>query len=987
MIVFKRTFTTALCMLLMQAIPAAANAVECHNALSNVDITASHNSFNLSDDIAHYGETGSHSPVYLAGSARWCMNEGGIWSFAGEEKLHWFGVNLTNHTNTPIKRVFSLDAPLFDHATLYTIKSGNGHVEVASRDTARHRDKLGFTIQIPAGETIAVLFSIEAGRFQAGASLMDMPSFMESISTRNLIVSLMMGALFCMLVFQVLLAAASREHLPLTLLVLSVFAYESVKLGYVFVVLGDGGEWLARYKVQLEYLVIIAATVFTSAFFEVSARDRRLLSFFQISCGLLVLTLLLSLASNAIAARAMQYVALLPLGLLIATTIERFMHARNYAVLFLLAWLPAMAGFIVSRGIASGTVAYQPVPLLASDIGMSISMLLLVILVSHRLETRRRSQELDLRNTQRRYQLALEGSNDGIFEWDLVRGLVLASQRAHEITGVDFQPGWRSQKVWYDVLPETERDRITRMRDAMFVDDDLIRAESWCLNDRGEKVYLLLQGKLDFDGDGNPVRIIGSVSDISEQKHLEKRLRHDALHDFLTGLPNRTLLTDRIQRVVERLKRNPDSRAALLFIDLDNFKAINDNLGHGFGDQVLVSLAERLLELVRSSDTVARLGGDEFVILLEDMFSHREAERFANRLLGKVHTPIDIRGHHLIPSISIGMTLVEDPNISVETVLGDADIAMYAAKERGKGRVVAFEATMRTRAAKRLEIESALHQAMENQELYLAYQPIFSLETTHPEAVGVEALLRWSRAEREDIAPSELLTLAEENGMIEDIGKWVVREAAKQLAEWRAQDYPEDFYINVNLSAVHFENEDIVSIILNELDPRGVPRNALRIEIVESAVIRHPEKALSVIKLLQSQGILVSIDDFGTGFSSLSYLHRFPFYALKIDRSFVMEIAESKATRDIVTAIVVLARRLGIRVVAEGIENEAQLKFLRNIGCDLGQGFLLARPAMSGSVDKFFQLPLAAQDFRAASPRTAATPALVGDRLATDLPA
>jgi diguanylate cyclase (GGDEF)-like protein/PAS domain S-box-containing protein len=879
-----------------------------------------------------------------------------MWSFHDDAGVHWFGLTLTNNTDFDIERIFSLDAPFQDETRFYTVSSQDRDSKPVAQTSTFNRDRQGYSVRIPAGHSESMLLSVDSHDFFVNAKLYDLPAYLESVTTRNLIVSLIIGALFCMLLFQVLLATESSEHVPLTLLILSAFSYELINLGYLHVLLGESANLFAPYKLQLHYLMLMAVTGFTSAFFGLR-HDKALLGLFHILMGILGLMVIVSMLDPSFGRRALDYASGLPLILIGATMLLRFEHDRYSVVLYGLAWTPTLIGSILLGATIAGSINYHPTLPVSSEIGFALSLLLMVVLVTHRLDRRRRQQETDLMQTQRRYQLALEGSNDGIFEWDLRTGLVLASQRAHEIAGVEFQAGWRSQDVWQDVMPDSELDRITQMKDAMFVDDDLVRVETWCFDPRGEKVFLLLQGKLDRDNEKNPVRIIGSISDVSEQKHLEKRLRHDALHDFLTGLPNRTLLTDRMQRIAERLKRNPDARAALLFIDLDNFKAINDNLGHGFGDQVLVSLSERLLAFVRTTDTVARLGGDEFVILLEDMFSHREAKKFANRILATIQTPIEILDHHLLPSVSIGLTLIEDPKVSVETVLGDADIAMYTAKEQGKGRVVAFETTMRTMAAKRLEIDRALRSAIDNDELYLAYQPIFTLQDGEPQAIGVEALLRWSESEREDIAPSELLSVAEENGMIEEIGKWVVHAAARQLASWRTQGFPEDFYVNINLSAVHFENEEIVSIILNELDPLGVPRNSLRIEIVETAVIRHPEKALNVIKLLQSQGILVSIDDFGTGFSSLSYLHRFPFYALKIDRSFVMEIAESKATRDIVTAIVMLARRLDIKVVAEGIEDEAQLNFLHSIGCEMGQGFLLARPSAPGNLKEFFTLP------------------------------
>ncbi|MCB1643965.1 MAG: EAL domain-containing protein [Pseudomonadales bacterium] len=558
-------------------------------------------------------------------------------------------------------------------------------------------------------------------------------------------------------------------------------------------------------------------------------------------------------------------------------------------------------------------------------------------------------------NSLKRYRRALEGANEGVFEWDLVEGRILASERAFEIVGLLYNDAWQALEDWSAVIPEAEIRRIASQQPVDTASSTPFRLSTSFIDKRGETIHLQWQGSVEVSDDGNEISAIGSISDISEQKNLEMKLAHDAMHDFLTGLPNRSLLIDRIYRVLKRLIRKPDATAAILFIDIDNFKTINDNLGHGAGDALLISLAERLRGHVRSSDTVARVGGDEFVLLLEDLRDEEQAQSFADRLSSSVRAPVDIHGHTVIPSVSTGICMVNDSSTSVETLLGDADIAMHTAKNEGRGKVVVFESNMRVHARKRLEVEIALHKAIENQELFLVFQPIFDIQAKPGYAVGAEALLRWQGASQQDIAPSELLAHAEENGMIEQIGNWVIHSAARQLAAWRTEGYPESFYVNVNLTANHFENETIIQTILNALDPAGLPRNSLRIEIVESALIKNPEKALRVINVLQSQGILVSIDDFGTGFSSLSYLHRFPFDALKIDRSFVMDIAQSKASRDIVTAIIIMAHRLGIKVVAEGIETESQLRFLQSAGCEYGQGYLMAKPVEPSGVTAFLK--------------------------------
>ncbi|MBO6557724.1 MAG: EAL domain-containing protein [Pseudomonadales bacterium] len=553
-----------------------------------------------------------------------------------------------------------------------------------------------------------------------------------------------------------------------------------------------------------------------------------------------------------------------------------------------------------------------------------------------------------------RYREVLDASNTGVFEIDVINRKFYGSSRTYELVGLDLDSGWIDLDTVLALLPQAEKDKLQNLDASVRATRQFRKIETHTQLIKGQKTFLELNGRVSFDEQDNYERIIGSLGDISEQKKLEHRLRHEALHDFLTGLPNRTLLVDRIQHILTRLKRNSDLNATLLFIDFDNFKAVNDNLGHSFGDDVLVSIGERLKDIVRATDTVSRFGSDEFVILLEDPTTSDIAHMFANRLLEKLQRPLRVQGKELNPSFSVGLVLIDDPDVSVEAILGDADIAMYAAKNRGKAQVVPFDATMRIQAAKRLDIETALRQAIDKEELYLVYQPIFEVDTNNPNAVGVEALLRWSKSGRGNIAPGELLDVAEENGMIVEIGLWLVRTAAEQLQSWRAGGFPEGFFVNINLSSRHFDNDEIADYVIENLEQRELPRGCIRIEVVEGAVIRNPEKALIVIERLKNEGIPVSLDDFGTGFSSLSYLHRFPFYSLKIDRSFVVDVMQSQASQDIIAAIVVMAKKLNIRVVAEGVEHEEQLDFLRSVGCELIQGFLLARPETPPDVDRFF---------------------------------
>lgn len=548
----------------------------------------------------------------------------------------------------------------------------------------------------------------------------------------------------------------------------------------------------------------------------------------------------------------------------------------------------------------------------------------------------------------------LDVSESGILEWDVKRRQIYGNEQAFAILGLEAPAGWVPDQLVLDMFPQSEHARVQQLVQKITLDASVREVETYAVSDKGQKTFVKLRGKLVFGPGATIERVMATITDVSEQRRLEKRLKHEALHDFLTGLPNKTLLVDRIQHVLARLRRSTELNATLLFMDIDDFKAVNDNLGHGFGDDVLASVGERLAGIVRDADTVARIGSDEFVILLEDPTTAGSAHLFADRLLTQLQQPLKVQSKEVRLTFSIGLVLIDDPEASVEAILGDADIAMYTAKDNGKGQVVPFDTTMRLQAEKRMDVMTALQHAMDKNELYLAFQPIFAITGERPEAVGVEALLRWTRSTRGNIAPGELLAVAEENGMIEDIGFWVIDTAILQLARWRELGFPEDFYINVNLSSRHFDNAKVIEYLLDKLREYELPRSSLRIEIVESAVIRNPDRALTVIEQLKMEGIRVSIDDFGTGFSSLSYLHRFPFYALKIDRSFVIDVVESKATQDIVMAIIAMAKKLDIRVVAEGIENDSQLQFLKDAGCEFVQGFLLARPELSPGVEPFF---------------------------------
>jgi diguanylate cyclase (GGDEF)-like protein/PAS domain S-box-containing protein len=460
---------------------------------------------------------------------------------------------------------------------------------------------------------------------------------------------------------------------------------------------------------------------------------------------------------------------------------------------------------------------------------------------------------------------------------------------------------------------------------------------------RGHVVWVLLSVTVIRDSLTDSVNLIFQIQDITDRKRAEERLLHEAFHDVLTGLPNRALFMDHLKLSVERGKRREDRLFAVLFLDLDRFKIINDSLGHMVGDQLLVGIARRLEICLRPGDTVARLGGDEFTVLLEDLTSVTEAIDVADRLQKAIALPFNLNGHEVFTTVSIGIALSSTGYDRPEEVLRDADTAMYRAKMLGKARHEVFDKTMHARAMNLLQMESDLRRAIERREFILHYQPIVELETGTIR--GFEALIRWQHPERGFVPPDEFIGIAEETGLITPIGQWVLEEACRQIRCWQ-DEFPQfpPLQVSVNLSSKQFINSNLTDQIRRILRETNVQPQSLKLEITESMVMENFETAVEMLEQLRTLGLEFSIDDFGTGYSSLSYLHRFPISTLKIDRSFVSRMIESNENAEIVRTIVMLARSLKMDVVAEGVETRDQLAQLALLECEYGQGYYFSKP-------------------------------------------
>lgn len=428
-------------------------------------------------------------------------------------------------------------------------------------------------------------------------------------------------------------------------------------------------------------------------------------------------------------------------------------------------------------------------------------------------------------------------------------------------------------------------------------------------------------------------------------------LAHDASHDALTGLPNRNLFMDRVDHAIKYSKRNSNYLFAIFFIDLDRFKMINDSLGHNMGDRFLQAIAALLQDCLRSIDTVARLGGDEFTILVDDIQDVSEALTVADRILHRFLSPITIGGEAIFPSASIGIVISTPDYDNCIDLLRDADIAMYRAKSLGKGRYTLFDQEMYEQTLRLTQLESELHYALEHREFELYYQPIVCLATD--QLAGFEALIRWKNPKRGFISPIEFIPLAEDTGLIVAVGDWVLREACQQLTDW-LQKFPEAAHLkmSINLASHQIREPDLLDKLDAILAETGVNGSSIRLEITESTLMDQGEQTIAKLAQLRARNIQLSIDDFGQGYSSLSYLHRFPINILKIDRAFVSQMSDGGENIEIVRTITMLAHTLNMSVVAEGVETEQQVEILKKLGCEFGQGYLFSHPLTASAAEQ-----------------------------------
>ncbi len=562
--------------------------------------------------------------------------------------------------------------------------------------------------------------------------------------------------------------------------------------------------------------------------------------------------------------------------------------------------------------------------------------------------TERHRAEEALRSSEERYALAAKSTNDGIFDWDLKKEEIYYSPRWKQMLGYDETDIVGMPDEWFMLIhPDDVQNVKAQVARHLKGVLPVLEGEYRIRRKDGQYVWMLARAVAVRDGKGVAIRLVGSQSDISEQKAVEDQLLHEAFHDALTGLPNRVLFVDRLGVLVDRARHGKSPKHfAVLFVDVDRFKYVNDSLGHLAGDEFLIEVGRRLQSCVSEKDTLARYGGDEFTILLDQMSGAWAVQAFCEKLQKAMAAPFEYQGQEFYSSLSVGSTFSSLGYERPDDMMRDADTALYQAKARGRGRHVPFDKSMHAEAQAKLQLEADLRRAIERREFRILYQPLIALGMGNQQGrlAGFEALVRWHHPTRGVLAPSQFLPAAEETGLILDIDRWVLREACLQMRTWQTM-YPHrlPLHVSVNLSGQHFLQLDLAQQIRTILKETTLNPEFLRIELTESVLVKNPT-ASEVFRELREIKVQLNLDDFGTGYSSFSYLSKFPVDRLKIDKSFVMAMTGNGQNTEIVRTILQLAHNLKLNVVAEGVETAEQLESLRAFGCEFAQGYHLAYP-------------------------------------------
>lgn len=590
---------------------------------------------------------------------------------------------------------------------------------------------------------------------------------------------------------------------------------------------------------------------------------------------------------------------------------------------------------------------------------IEIPLLTIILIVVFVIARRRANARADVERQQVFLAAVLEHTTDGIIACDPTGTVRVVNRAARAFYGLSDPPAIPPRAIdQYPLakdegtvpIPTDELPLARALRGETIQDEDLAVVAS-----PGAPRLVRVSGSRMTTATGHPLGAVIVMHDITERKALEARLAYQAFHDPLTNLPNRALFLDRLEHALVRAARQYET-LAVLFLDLDRFKAINDSLGHTAGDRLLIAVANRLQHCLRPEDTVARfgstisrLGGDEFTILLEGITDASDAVRIADRIIEELRQPFTLGEHEVVITTSVGIALNASGQDLPANLLRDADVAMYRAKQRGRARYEVFDTSMNAAALRRLELETELRRAIERREFVLYYQPQVALTTG--KIVGLEALVYWEHPKRGLVEPEAFIPLAEETGLILPLGRWIVETACRQAVHWAGRRGDAPLAMSVNLSTHQFQHPDLVEEVAGTLSQTGLAPESLNLEITETVMMEDAAVTSKTLHQLKALGVQLSLDDFGAGYSSLGYLKHFPIDHLKIDKAFVAGLGHDRADTAITQMVITLAKALGMRVVAEGVESAEQAAQLRALGCDVGQGYYFAQPQPASAID------------------------------------
>ncbi len=557
--------------------------------------------------------------------------------------------------------------------------------------------------------------------------------------------------------------------------------------------------------------------------------------------------------------------------------------------------------------------------------------------------TERKIAEAALRQSEERYALAARGANDGLWDWNLEDNVTYFSPRWKSLLGCSENEIGTCMGEWFNLVHPEDLPLLRENLDRHLTGKtEHFENEHRLMHKNGSYKWVLARGIAVRDGQGNATRMAGSLTDLTERK----------IRDPLTGLPNRIIFSDRVRHAFARAKRRPDNSFAVLFLDLDGFKFVNDSLGHLAGDLLLVEVARRLSRCIRREDTAARLGGDEFAILLEDLSGLDEGIAVVERIQEDLPQSVNIAGQEIFTSASIGIAFHSDHYQEAEELIRDADTAMYAAKSKGRAGYRLFDQELRRKVVGRLKLETDLNLACERGEFHLDYQPVVSVESG--QIAGVEALLRWDHPERGPLSAEAFLSVLEDTTLIHSLNRWIVFEACHQLREWQLEDVvDESLAVSVNISHKHIGQYALAPEVQEVLQETELAGSCLELEFTELSLIDGSESLGQTLQELRRMGVRLCIDDFGTGYSSLNYISSLPISVLKIDRLFLEQQADNPGKGDIVKTIVQLAKDLGIRAIAEGVETHEQLMWLKSLACPYAQGYYFSKPMSPAQARSF----------------------------------